>query len=173
MRRSADPRPAYEQDFHAWALDQAARLRAFAHSRPKEPIDWELLAEEVEEMAKRDRRTCRSFVSHILAHLLKIEHARDPLPLAHWRAEVIAFRHNLRQALSPSIELQLRESLEAMYLEAIEDAEAQMVADPTFLDRAPRRCPYVWEQVVGDWLPARVDREAIQSMAAARRRKPV
>lgn len=32
-------RPLHDEDLHAWALDQAARLRDLAKQRPNEPID--------------------------------------------------------------------------------------------------------------------------------------
>jgi hypothetical protein len=38
-------RPLHDADFHLWALDQAARLRA------NEPMDRELLAEEIGALA--------------------------------------------------------------------------------------------------------------------------
>ena len=44
----------HEEDFHAWALDQAARLRALVGSQHPElvGIDFENLAEELESMAR-------------------------------------------------------------------------------------------------------------------------
>jgi hypothetical protein len=148
-------RPTHDEDFYAWTLDQARLLRALAKTRPNEPIDWALLAEEVADMGRRERRTCESFLEHIIAHLLKIELSRDPQPARHWAAEVRIFRRHLARALTPSIEVRLRRSLDRHYRAAVEDAEVALVADPTFLDRAPRECPYSWDQLTGDWLPER------------------
>lgn len=148
-------RPSYDQDFHAWALDQAARLRRMPAERVNEPIDWEQLAEEVEDLAKRERLKSISFLEHVIEHLLKIEHARDPEPIPHWVREVRAFRKNFRRVTSPSVEARLRADLAEHYAAAREDAEAAMLRDPTFLDRAPRTCPYSYEQIAGDWLPER------------------
>lgn len=148
-------RPDHETDFHAWALDQAARLRAFATGRPNEPIDWELLAEEVEDMGRSERHACESFVELILGHLLKIEYARDARPVRHWGAEIDQFRINLERQLTPSIEVYLRNSLANRYAYARRSAVGALFDDPTFRDRLPRLCPYNWEQITGDWLPER------------------
>lgn len=32
---------------------------------------------------------------------------------------------------------------------------ATIEGDPDFDDRAAGRCPYSWEQIIGDWLPER------------------
>lgn len=148
-------RPLHDEDLHGWALDQAARLREIARQRPNEPVDWELLAEEMELMAGSERRACQAFLEHVIAHLLEIEYARDPEPVPRWCAEVRAFRRNLARALTPSIANRLRADFAEHYAAAVEDAEAAMRRDPTFLGRAPRACPYGFEQVIGDWLPER------------------
>jgi hypothetical protein len=150
------PRPQHDEDFHAWALDQAERLRAFARSRPNEPIDWELVAEEVEGMGISDRRACESFLQHIITHLLKVQFAADPTPARHWQKEVAAFRLNLEQRLTPSIERQLRADLDRHWRYARRSAVIQMHdADPTFGERLPRARAYDFERIVGDWLPER------------------
>ena len=156
MSLAAVSRPQHDDDFHAWALDQAERLRAFARARPNEPIDWELVAEEVEGMGISDRRACESFLQHIIAHLLKLQLAADPTPIRHWRKEVAAFRLNLEQRLTPSIERQLRTDLDRHWRYARRAAVTQMLdADPAFEQHVPRDCPYEFDQLIGDWLPER------------------
>lgn len=150
-------RSRHDEDLHAWALDQACRLRELAKRRAKEPVDWELLAEELELMAGSERRACQAFLEHIIAYLLKIEYARDPGPVRHWCAEIRAFRRNLARAMTPTIASRLRAGLAEHYAAGVEDAEAAMWDDPTFLGRAPRACPYSFEQIVGPWLPGRAE----------------
>ncbi|MDX1655103.1 MAG: DUF29 domain-containing protein [Candidatus Competibacteraceae bacterium] len=57
----------YERDFHAWAQGQAALARA-GHS---DALDLENLAEELEGMARSDRRAMESRLEVLLMHLLK------------------------------------------------------------------------------------------------------
>jgi hypothetical protein len=59
-------RPLHEADLPLWALDQAARLRAAAVLRSNEPIDWDLLAEEIEALGRSERRACEAYVELII-----------------------------------------------------------------------------------------------------------
>jgi hypothetical protein len=57
----------YDKDFFEWTRCNAALLRA----RRFEEADIEHLAEEVEDMGKRDRRELTSRLEVLLTHLLK------------------------------------------------------------------------------------------------------
>ena len=59
----------YERDYYSWALAQAAHLRA----RRFAELDMENLAEEVEDLAKREAKELQSRYSTLLMHLLKWE----------------------------------------------------------------------------------------------------
>lgn len=148
-------RPRHDRDFYAWALDQARRLRELARLRPNEPIDWELLADEVEDMGKSAQRAAESFLKLAIGHLLKIDHAADAASLRHWAKELNAFRKNLRRALSDALEAKLRRELPEIYEVARAEAIATMPLDPELEARTPDTCPYTWEQITGDWLPER------------------
>jgi len=60
-------RSLYEQDFYAWANEQAALLRAGALAA----ADIENIAEEIESMGRGEKRELVSRLSVLLAHLLK------------------------------------------------------------------------------------------------------
>ena len=59
--------PSYEGDFVAWLEDQAQRARR----GETESLDLENIAEELEGMARSDRREIRSRLVILLTHLLK------------------------------------------------------------------------------------------------------
>ena len=149
-------RPRHDEDFYAWAIDQAQRLRAVAAERRNEPIDWEELAEELEFVARRDYRAASSFFTHILQHLLKVEYSRQTEPLRQWCRAVRQFRRNFKTVTTTSVENRLRASLAEQYGLGVDLAEATMLDDPDILDLAPATCPYSYEQIVGDWWPERV-----------------
>ena len=60
----------YEQDFYAWANEQAALLRAGRLSE----ADIEHIAEEIESMGKTEKRELVSRLTVLLLHLLKWQH---------------------------------------------------------------------------------------------------
>ena len=64
----------YDTDFALWATEQAHFLK----QRRATALDWDNLAEEVEALAKSDKRTIRSHLENALLHALK---------LAYWEAE--------------------------------------------------------------------------------------
>jgi hypothetical protein len=149
-------RPRYDDDFHLWALDQAERLRAMARMRPNEPIDWELVAEEVEDLGRSQREACESLAEQIIAHLLKLEHAAATTARGHWRGEIAAFRAQLRKKLTPSIERALRQSWPQRWLEGRELAVEAMAEDePEFSEHLPQDCPYPLDRILSGWLPER------------------
>ena len=61
------PNALYEQDFYAWANEQAALLRAGRLSA----ADIEHIAEEIESMGKTEKRELVSRFAVLLLHLLK------------------------------------------------------------------------------------------------------
>ena len=68
MARARDelPSPAsYDADFYSWARDQAALLRA----RRFDELDLENLAEEVEDLAKREAKELESRYETLIHHL--------------------------------------------------------------------------------------------------------
>jgi Domain of unknown function DUF29 len=56
-----------DADFHAWLLEQASALRNQQYDR----VDWQNLAEQLDSMARAERRELRSRLTTLLAHLLK------------------------------------------------------------------------------------------------------
>ncbi|MBY0335505.1 MAG: DUF29 domain-containing protein [Acetobacteraceae bacterium] len=95
----------YEEDFFAWTQDQAARLRALPPEARGNGLDVEHLAEEIEDMGKRDRRSAMSRLRMVLVHLRKLAASATHEPRGHWRGELRGFRRGLEVVLedSPSL----------------------------------------------------------------------
>ena len=64
----------YENDFILWLEEQALALT----ERRAAALDWDNLAEEIEGLARSDRRTLKNFLQNALLHMLE---------LAYWEAE--------------------------------------------------------------------------------------
>jgi uncharacterized damage-inducible protein DinB len=71
------PLSLYDRDFALWTNDQADALR----QHRAVALDWENLAEEIEALARRDKRAIRSSLENALLHLLKVAHSGTERPL--------------------------------------------------------------------------------------------
>jgi len=149
MATMTQARVRYEDDLFAWTQEQAALLRAHA----VDGIDWENLAEEIESMARRDRRKLESRLMVILLHLLKWQ-AQPALRGASWRKMLRTQRREIRKLLkqSPSLRREVPTLMRDAYADAVKDA-----IDETGLraDVFPSACPYAPDDVLDeDHLPA-------------------
>jgi hypothetical protein len=132
----------YEEDFFAWTKRTASLLRARRFS----DLDVEHLAEEIEDMGKRDRRELDSRVRVLLAHLLKwqLQPARQSRS---WKATIVAQRAEIDDLLrdSPSLRSRVGSELERNYGVAVARAAAETGAAR---DRFPTRCPWSARQLL-------------------------
>src|SRR5207248_9688935 len=98
MPRSA---PAYDDDFVAWLEDQAQHARR----QEIESLDLENIAEELEGMARSDRREIRNRLIVLLVHLLK--HKFQPRRRSRgWRATIAEQRQRIATVIDDSPSLQ-------------------------------------------------------------------
>jgi len=160
-RETIMPRASlYDTDYYAWTQDQAATLRELAASRSNMRLDLSQLAEEVEDLGRNELRTVSSFFQQIVTHLLKIQFAAIRAPVRHWQREIMYFRLQLAEDLTPSLERKLLETLPTRYGLARNRAIDGLECDqPDIADILPRELPYTLDQVLGrgaytGWLPA-------------------
>jgi hypothetical protein len=155
---SDSPARLYDEDFVRWSEEQAAALRAAAHSGANLPLDWENLAEEIESLGISQRHELRSRIATIIEHLLKLEHSPAIRPRQGWIATVGRARLQIERILddSPS----LRREVPAMV--AVElPRTARLVGrllqghGEGSADLAARlgAASYTPEQVLDDWFP--------------------
>lgn len=132
----------YERDFHAWAQQQAALARAGRGDM----LDLANLAEELDGMARSERRAVESRLEVLLMHLLKWRYQSERRSRS-WRNTVRVQRTHLQRLLrdSPSLTPRLPELLDDAYCTARLEASTE-----TGLDDAafPESCPFTVEQVL-------------------------
>ena len=139
----------YEQDLFAWTQQQVNLL---THQRWHE-LDVENLIDELEGMARRDRREMINRLIILIAHLLKWEFQPDHQS-GSWRGSIQEERLQLNGLLedSPSLHQQFIESPEKAYPQAVKLASKETELPTT---KFPNECPYELAQLLDeDFLPS-------------------
>src|SRR6266851_4276839 len=94
-----DLKTLYEQDFVAWARLQADTLRAAAHGGSNQQLDWENLAEEIEDLGNSLRLAVESQISRIIQHQVKLAHSPAVDPRRGWRRTIRQARAEIDRIL--------------------------------------------------------------------------
>jgi hypothetical protein len=116
----------YDQDFYLWTRAQAEALRA--HGRELDNLDYDHIAEELEDLGSSQRQKAESLVRQIIAHLYKLSASRNPYPANHWIGEIIELRLNLKRPLTRAIRSEIEAELENIHRDALRIAEPKMAA---------------------------------------------
>lgn len=95
-----DASKLYDEDFVLWTEQQARALRELGGSNS---LDVVHLAEEVEDLGRRDLREVESLIEQILWHALKLIADPDNDAARHWAGELTGFQSQLRRAFTPSM----------------------------------------------------------------------
>lgn len=115
---SMEPAAKIDDDFHGWLLGQASALR----QRRYFSLDWDHLAEELEEMAAANRRELLRRLTTLLEHLLKLQYQPAEVPRRgrSWRLTVRRNRIEIKRILaeSPGLKGRLVELVSEVYLDA-------------------------------------------------------
>jgi hypothetical protein len=155
----SDSNSLYDEDFFAWTKQQAERLRAAANAGSHLRLDWENLAEEVEDLGKSDRRELRRQIRRIIRHLVKLQWSPAIDPRRGSRETIRAARGEIRDVLgdSPSLARELDQLIKRQMArgigEAVDDMSDQGETETLNLP-AIRHGSYTEDQILGDWFPA-------------------
>ena|SRR5450631_2717142 len=137
-----------ETDFHQWALDTAQAIREHRF----DGVDWEQVAEEIESLAKSERRELKSHLAQLMYHLLKSE-LQPYRRGASWEITLSNQRKEISDLLlgQPSLKPCLRDGafLESAYVRA-QLLAAKEIEDALFWTNVPKNCPYTLEMLLPD-----------------------
>jgi Domain of unknown function DUF29 len=141
----------YEQDFYAWAREQATLLRAGRF----EELDLAHLTQEVDDLGEALYRSVRSRIRTIIEHLLKLQHSPAAEPRGLWLDTVHTQRADLQDDLTASLRRRFRSELPKQYVRARAAAARSLrrYGQTAAADALPETCPYTLDQIAGDWLP--------------------
>ena len=152
-----DVKTLYEEDAVAWSEQQAAALRAAARGGSNQPLDWENLAEEIEDLAKSLRLRLRSQSSRIIHHLVKLEYSPTIDPRNGWRTirqarldidRILEDSPSLKREVPRLVEKEIARAVQLAILDLEEHGEFDQMEVPSI-----RGVSYTEEQVLGDWFP--------------------
>jgi len=132
----------YEQDFHAWALHNAALLRA----RRLAEADIEHIAEELESMGASERRELIHRLAVLVAHLLKWQYQPGRRSNS-WKATINAQRIEVAIVLKQNLSLNSR--LDEFLTDAYRLACLRAVKEAGFSEDI---FPVLWPFTVGEAL---------------------
>ena len=134
----------YEEDFYAWANEQAALLRAGDLSR----ADVEHIAQEIESMGRTEKRELASRLKVLIAHLLKWRFQPEKRTKS-WEVSIRVQRRELADHLddNPSLKPIIGSVLEKAY----PDAALVAVLETGLSETAfPQSCPWSFAQIMDE-----------------------
>jgi hypothetical protein len=159
----------YERDYFAWIRLNAQRLR---EQRPA-LVDWENVAEELEDLGRAERRTIQSQLEVLLTHLLKWAFQAQRRSRS-WQLSIANARDRLSDVLEDSPSLRDQRLLSELFAKAYRIARRTAAAETGFDDATP---PWSLEDVLDEkFFPAaekpRSNGAAKRSAKDSRRRRP-
>ncbi len=146
---AANSSSLYNDDYQLWLEETIEKLRSGDFT----DVDWEHLLDELESMAKRNKRTVKSLLTRLWEHLLKLSswESEREYNANKWKAEITTFRQQLRDELLDSLSLKsyLSEVFPDTYLDATKTMSRLMDQPITFFpDNPPASLEKVLQE---DW----------------------
>jgi hypothetical protein len=132
----------YEQDFYAWLLESAQLLREKNFSQ----LDIANIAEELEGMARSDKRQLINRLAVLLAHLLKWQY-QSYIRSKSWQRTIKEQRKRIKLLLqdSPSLKYEIEHKIASAYEIAILSAANETSLDE---DTFPESCEYSLDEIL-------------------------
>jgi len=134
----------YDTDIVAWSERQADALR----HRAANEVDWDNVAEEIEDMGNERVHAVASHLVQALLHDLKAEAWPASRDVPHWRAEARGQRDEARERYTPSMAQRPELRIERLYRRALRqmpDTEDGVAPLPM-----PATCPMTLEEILAD-----------------------
>ncbi|ACL55061.1 DUF29 family protein [Methylobacterium nodulans] len=143
-----DQPPLYEEDIVTWAEQQASALRSLA-ARPdlSNALDWDAVAEEIEEVGASRIRATASALLLVLVHVLKYVSAPTAQSTRSWRAEVITFQTAARGLYTRSTRQRI--DWDDLWRSAKRNADASLhIHGDSLIEGLPEQMPFTPEELV-------------------------
>jgi len=128
----------YDCDYYAWVREQVDALRR----RRLEDVDWENVAEEIEDLGRSEKRALRSQLARLVEHLLKIDRAATRVRSASLRGWEVSVRSARRTVVeppdqNPSLQAELRNIFARAYLDGRDQPLASLKLPDSAIPETP------------------------------------
>ncbi|MBF2029881.1 MAG: DUF29 domain-containing protein [Oscillatoriales cyanobacterium C42_A2020_001] len=135
MPQTSTQKPLYDRDLNLWLEETVAKLKA----RQFDELDLDNLIDEVEALARRDKRELRSRLKVLLSHLLKRNYVNSARDFRGWESTIREQRSALQDILddSPSLKPYLVEVFDSVWQSALREAEEDYPST-----QFPQNCPF-------------------------------
>jgi hypothetical protein len=131
----------YDADILAWSERQAAALRRRAISE----LDWDNLAEKIDDVGRTELRACEDALRQALRNTVKAEAWPSARGAPTWRADATFLRQEARQRFTSS--MRQRIDLAELYADAIASMPKTMDFQPP--GPVTETCPWTLDQLLG------------------------
>jgi len=149
-----EPAARIDEDFHAWLLEQAALLRKKQHRR----LDWNNIAQELEDMAGAQKRELRRRLATLFEHFLKMQYQAEKQRERGRKNTVAKTRTAIETLLeqSPGLKSQLEELAAKAYGDGCRYAGNELgLSRPQWEKTFPRISPWSLKQLLDqDFFPS-------------------
>lgn len=138
----------YDTDILLWSEKQALCIRTMAGRVRGLPNEFDVanVAEEIESVGRSELRAAQSLLQNLFEHLIKSAAHADASPLQRgWFEELLRFRRQFIQALSPSMMQRL--DVDAIWRSAVLDARATMDKFGERLPALPPSSPFLLQDM--------------------------
>lgn len=138
---------SYEADILTWSDCQADLLRRVgAGEKVNDQVDWENVAEEIEDVGRSQLHSVESLLVQALRHMLKAEAWPLCRDAPSWRADAIDFRRQARRRFVPS----MRQRIDVVSLYADALAALPDTVDGEQPLPVPAECPVTLDELLAD-----------------------
>jgi len=138
----------YQEDYSLWIEQTTQQLR----ERNADSLDWQHLAEEIEDLGKELKHKVDSYLKQLLIHLLLYQYWTEEKERCGigWRIEINNFRDELEWLFeSKSLYSYFLTRIDLIYIKARRQAIVKtQLNEQTF----PKICPFSVEQILTDEL---------------------
>jgi Ser-tRNA(Ala) deacylase AlaX len=132
----------YDTDILTWSEHQADLLRRMgAGERVNDQVDWQNVAEEIEDVGRSQLHAVEHLLTQALRHMLKAEAWPLHRDAPSWRADAIDFRRQARRRFVPSMRQKI--DVASLYADALAAMPETVDGQPPL--PVPQECPMLDE----------------------------